>query len=121
MPEPSSITSAWHKDNFIKGGESSIIVTRKYNVLQPIAIHLSFIDKQELSDIVDKILIGFPKQIALREGVVDIEPQQIEYFLTKGELDPHGALISINILYAIRESKEIKDKIKQISFDMNKK
>ena len=117
MPETSSITQAWYKDNYYQQDNTSIIVTKKYDILQPIIIHLEFVDKQELSDIVDKILIALPKRIVLREGVVDIEPQQIEFFLTKGELDPHGAVISINILYAIRENKEIKDKIHQVNFE----
>lgn len=121
MPEPSSLTPAWYKDNYYREDNSSIVVIRKYDVVQPIKIHTEFIDKQELSDVVDKIFMALPKQIALKGGIVDIEPQQVEFFLTKGALEPHGAIIDLNILYAIRENKEIQDKIKSIKFDLQNK
>ena len=121
MPQPASITGAWHKDNFYEKNETTIIVIRKYDVLQPIVIHLEFLDKEELSKIVTQILVALPKQLSIQEGVVTLEPQQIEYFLTKGELDPHGAVLSLNISYAVRENKEITEKIKQTSFDIKNK
>ncbi len=119
MPRPASLTNAWHKDNYFRN--SSVVVIRKYNVVQPIGIYLEFEGKQELSDTVDNILAALPKQFIIKDGAADIAPQRVEFFLTKGSMDRSGAIFELDISYAVREDKEIKDKINKINFNTNKK
>ena len=118
MPQMATIEEAWHKDNFYQNdSDNAVVVTRKYNVLQAMLIHLEFMEKDELTNGVQQILLSLPKQLIIDRGVVNIIPKSIDYVLTSGVLDPNKANISLQVAYAIREEKELAERIKAVDFD----
>lgn len=119
IPELATITPAWHKDPFFSIEDIPSIVIRKYNISQAILITLEFINKGELSKVVNDIFIGLPKQIIINDIVVYIEPKQIEYFFTKEEVKPYKGLLKINMNYFVRENPVTFGRIKDIETSLN--
>jgi len=121
LPDKASIDPAWHWDNAYTTKDTLIKVQRKYTITQPITVRIVFENKAELDKIVNTFLQDLPKSFVINNSNIELNPREIEYILAKGELGVSVAIIGIDTIYPIHNIMESAKKIKQISFDMNKK
>lgn len=143
LPDIAFLTPAWHWDNACDTGgtkecgslpsESSaqetsnplrdrvfLKVQRKWDVVQPMLIHLRTVERETVSRYMAKILELLPWRIPVSGGFTEWNAVQAEHILAAGELDIYAGIITLNIEYAVRWDAATQKRIENIDININK-
>ncbi|SFB88530.1 hypothetical protein SAMN02745150_01189 [Brevinema andersonii] len=116
LPEPAVFTPAWHWDNVFDKGDSFIKVQRKWDVVQPMMIHIRTTDRYSISLYIHKILKLIPGKVAIHDMVTTWDVVQTEHIFAAGELDIYAGVITVHIEYGVYWNSEEQKRIEKISF-----
>lgn len=125
LPDIAFLTPAWHWDNAFERQDKSIDrtfvkVQRKWDVAQPMLIHLRTAERETVSRYMAKILELLPWRIPVSGGFTEWNAVQTEHIFAAGELDIYAGIITLNIEYAVRWDVATQKRIENIDININK-
>lgn len=119
LPDLAFLTPAWHWDNACDTGKNFVKVQRKWDVVQPMLIHLRTVERETVSRYMAKILELLPWRIPVSGGFTEWNVVQVEHIFAAGELDIYAGIITLNIEYAVRWDATTQKRIENIDININ--
>lgn len=119
LPDIAFLAPAWHWDNACDTGKNFVKVQRKWDVVQPMLIHLRTVERETVSRYMAKILELLPWRIPVSGGFTEWNVVQAEHIFAAGELDIYAGIITLNIEYAVRWDTATQKRIESIDININ--
>lgn len=119
LPDLAFLTPAWHWDNALENNGDFIKTQRKWDVVQPILIHLRTVERETVSRYMANILELLPWRIPLAGGFTEWNAVQMEHIFAAGELDIYAGIITLNIEYAVRWNATTQERMENIDFNID--
>ncbi|SFB95733.1 hypothetical protein SAMN02745150_01436 [Brevinema andersonii] len=119
LPDLAFLTPAWHWDNACDTGKNFVKVQRKWDVVQPMLIHLGTVERETVSRYMAKILELLPWRIPVSGGFTEWNVVQTEHIFAAGELDIYAGIITLNIEYAVRWDAATQKRMENIDININ--
>ncbi|MGL4561861.1 MAG: hypothetical protein ACRCV0_06215 [Brevinema sp.] len=115
MPELASLEYDVQYDNgYIDEQGNSVKTQRKYTVTQPFNIHIRQVNQEDISENVQSFLEVLVLKTVINHVVVEFLPPQFEFFMAQGDMDLYAAIITVNAIYGIYQSKITTEKNKEV-------
>ncbi len=105
----------WQKEQKDFNADKLILITKKYEVIQPVVIAIAGKTESDVSTWLNQILSELPKRIEVKDQVITIVPKQIQYIDNVSHVGSiYSGALRIEFYYGIYSSKEL-DRLKIIN------
>lgn len=120
LPDLAFLTPAWHWDNALERQDKTFMkVQRKWDVVQPMLIHIRTVERETVSRYMAKILELLPWRIPVAGGFTEWNAVQMEYIFAAGELDIYAGIITLNIEYAVCWNTETQKRMESVDINID--